>query len=214
MDQRLESAVNFVRTAWEKRPFDEGRYLNECEYIIEHRADLPFRVFVQLPGGLTSNRQLKWDTVKAGSDERCGCGNERVILPGNPRMEYEPSEAGSVVVSVVHKVYLKPVGGDKASTYVQFSIEGQGLAFLLEPLAPLVLTPDIFSVQGFPFDQLAKALKKERTKPLALFFGKEKTPVCAITAVDLEAQTVTITPDRAVEAFDPDSTPDGHVCDK
>jgi hypothetical protein len=108
------------------------------------------------------------------------------------------------VVSEGNPIYLKPLGGDKSSTLVKLEIEGEGIAFLEDPFAPFVLTPSLFSVQGYVLAMLAEVLPKQTTPP-PFQLGKTKQQIFTINAVDAQAKTVTITPDRAVEAFDPDS---------
>ena len=196
-----------------KNPASEAQYLAACEYLVQNRNSLTYPIYINLPGGLTSNTDSRWDGIKAGSEERCGCGNERVIKPGNPRTVYEPSSLGFVVVSQGHNVYLKPVGGDKESTYMKLWIQEGALAYMDLPFAPFVMTMDLFSTPAFKLDMLAEVLP-EQTKPPVMYRGKEKTPVFAISAVDAVSQSVTITPDKGVETFDPDTYVDAHASHK
>ena len=182
-------------------------YLLACEYLANHRGDLQQRVFICLPGGLMGNDDSVWDRVKAGSEERCSCGNERVFVPLNPRTTYEASST-QLTVQPGKSVYLRPVGGDKASAYVRLEIEQDALTFMDDPFAPFVLSADLFSTKGFKLDNLAEVLPKQTTPPV---FVQGKTPIFAINVVDLASSTVTITPDAAVEGFDPDEVPD-HDC--
>lgn len=211
MNAKLEEALQTVRTGWSQKTFDEASYLAALEYLAEHRGELTQRVYVQLPGGLRGNSDPRWNRIKENSESRCGCGNERIILPGNPRSEYVPSDLGEVVVSPDNAVYLKPVGGDKASTYLKLWIKGDGLVFMEEPFAPLVLTPDIFSTKGYKLERLAEVLTRQK-KPPVFIIGKEKSPIFAITAVDAVAKAVKVTPDKAVESYNPDNYKDAHSC--
>ena len=211
MDPRLAEAMSYVRDIANVSPFDETKYRTECEYLVDHVAELPCHIFINLPGGLSGNQNPEWDKVKAGSVERCSCGNERTVVPSKPRTKYEPSTSGPVVVSGEEGIYLKPIGGDKASAYFKLWVENNALAFMDDPLAPLLLSMDIFSTKGFALDKLAEALSRQ-TKPAFMMkpIGDHQIPVFAINSVDVEAQTATITPDANVEIFNPDECPDGH----
>lgn len=165
--------------------------------VVEHASELPCQVFINLPGGLSGNKNPDWNKV--------------VIVPSNPRTEYQPSASGQVVVSGKDGVYLKPVGGDKASAYFKLWIEDGGLAFMGNPLAPLVFSMDIFSTKGYALDKLAEVLPKQTKPPVMIKpIGDHKIPVFAINSVDVGSQTATITLDANVEVFNPDDYPDGH----
>jgi len=211
MKQRLQTALDYVRNVSSSQPLDELTYRTRCEYLIDHASELPCQVFINLPEGLFGNTDPKWDKVRAGSKERCSCGNERVIVPSNPRTKYEPSTLGQIVVSGKAGVYLRPIGGDKASAYFKLWIESGGLAFINDPLAPPVFNVDIFSIKGYALDKLAEVLPKQTKPPVMVKpVGDHKVPVFAINSVDVKAQTATVTPDANVEVFNPDDYPDSH----
>lgn len=214
MDARMTAALAVVRTAGKAAPFDEQAYLEACTYLAEHRDDLPYRVFIDLPGGLSGNSDPRWARVKELTEERCSCGNERTILPGKPRAEYVRSEAQPVVVTKGQTVYLKPVGGDKASTYISLDIEdtpqGPAFTFHADPFGPLLLSADMFSSKGYMLAQLAEVLPKQ-DKPAVMVGGKQKTPLFAIDSADPVAGTMTIALDKDVEVFDPATWKDPHA---
>ena len=211
MEEKLEEALKTVKEGCNGKGFDEDSYLSACEYLVDHKDELTQRVYIQLPGGLGGNYDTQWNHIKQNSESRCSCGNERVILPRNPRTKYEPSDLGEIVVSLSNEVYLKPVGGDKESTYIKLWIKGDMLAFLQEPFAPLVVSMDMFSIKGFGLKQLEDVLSKNTEKPV-LKMGKENVSVFAINKVDTKAKTVTITPDKAVELYSPETDKDTHEC--
>ena len=91
-------------------------------------------------------------------------------------------------------------------------IQEGALAYMDLPFAPLVMTMDLFSTPAFKLDRLAEVLPKQ-SKPPVMRMGN-KTPVFAINSVDLSAQSVTITPDRGVEIFNPDTYVDAHASHK
>ncbi len=210
MFANLDEAVKTVQAGL---GVGEETYRIACEYVVEHRDLLTFPLYIDLPGGMGGNSDRAWEKVKAGSDERCGCGNERVIHPGNPRQEFEASESGPIVLSAEKPLYVKPIGGDKASTYVQLSVEQGAIIPLNNPFAPFVLTPDIFTKQGYELKKLADAFEGNPGKKAILYTSK-KVPVLAITAIDLVAETITISLDKANEVFDPEKWNDSgkHNC--
>jgi len=202
-NDRLAAALKEIREAGKTTPIDEEKYLSACLTVVDNLADLSQRVYICLPGGLTGNQDARWDRVRQNSVERCSCGNERVFMPMNPRSEFEASAAEPVVVAGDDKsgVYLKPVGGDKESTYMKLWIEaadgGKALAFMPEPFAPLVLSASMFSTQGFALAKLAEVLPTQ-TNPPIMTSGRARTPLFAIKAVDEAAGTVTIVLDKDV----------------
>lgn len=213
MDEKITRAIGIVSGAGKSRPFDETEYLEACTYLAENRDKLPHKVFIGLPGGLSGNDDPRWARVKSLTKELCGCGNERVILPLNQRTAYERSSAPTVTVSAAKKAYVKPVGGDKASTYLMLEIvdssKGPAFAFMADPFGPLILTPDFFAPKGYVLADIAKAIAGQE-HPAVMFSGSEKIPLFAIESVDAEAGTMTIALDRGVEAFDPDTWQDAH----
>lgn len=211
MNERLQETLNYVRNIAQIQPFDEEKYRKACEYLVDHSSELPCQVFIEIPGGLSGNQNTDWDNVRAGSTERCDCGNERVIIPSNPRTEYEPSTSGKIVVNGQEGIYLKPIGGDKASTYFKLWIQDGALAFMPGPFAPLVFSMDLFVTKGYKLDMLAELLPTEPEPPIMITtVGKHKIPVFAINSVDLESESVTLTPDANVENFNPDDHPHHH----
>ncbi len=190
--------------------------LAACEYLIAHRDTLTQRVFINLPGGLRSNNDSRWDAVKAGSTERCGCGNERVIKPANPRGTFEARDGATGLITKETPVYFKPVGGDKSSTLMKMEVvEAKGsfaLTFLSDPFAPLILSADMFSRRGYELAQLRAAIAKQPGVP-AVMMGGDKTPIAGLSEVDPVKGTVSYVCDKDVEAYtDPNSLSDAHSC--
>jgi len=185
---------------------DMSAYREALEYLVEHRDELKYRVFIVLPGGLGGNSDPVWDKVKNGSDERCSCGNERTIMPSNPRTVYE---AGTkVTLKRGDRVYLRPIGGDRESAYVRFENDDEALTFILDPCAPLVFSMDLFSTQGWRLEKLAGIAGPEAI--LNFVKNNVKTPIARFDSVDLAAGTVTIELDKDIETFDPDTEKPRH----
>ena len=209
----IQRALNIVRSNTEHTSNRQSLYLAACKYLVQHRDTLPYRVFISLPGGLNGNNNPEWNEVKAGSEEHCTCGNERVINPGNIRSEFRAANTDSIVISSGTPVYIRPIGGDNASAYIMLQIKHAVFTFLQDPFAPLLLSLDLLSTKGYDLKKLAEIISSQPEPPV-MFTAVEgsKVPIFAINAVDAAAQTVTITLDEAVEAFDPDKETDKHTC--
>ncbi len=148
------------------------------------------------------NSNPDWDEVKAGSEARCSCGNERLITPLTVRKDFRPSESGAVVVAAGSPVFLRPLGGDDASAYIRLRIEGPSFTYVEDPFSSFILELDMLKAKGWGLQQLADILPAQPTPPVFLFKA-ERIPLLAFNAVDMVARTVTITPDSAVEVFSP-----------
>lgn len=204
----VQEAIGIINN---RKDVSLGDYLEACKYLVDHRDKLPQRVFISLPGGLSGNRDGAWDTVKAGSEKRCSCGNERVIIPLNPRTEFEAASK-ELVVAPDQPVYLKPVGGDKTSAYVRLEIKQELLIYMEDPCAPAVFMANLFSTHGYKLQQIADNLPDQSDQlEFSRKFNGVQTPIFAIKEVDVPSSTVIITPDAAVEAFNPYELPD-HDC--
>lgn len=206
MDARMTEALAVVRDAGKDAPFDEGAYLAAVTYLVDHRDALPYRVFIDLPGGMSGNADPRWARVKELTESRCNCGNERTILPLAPRTVYERSSSAPLTVRKGDRVYLKPVGGDKASTYIMLEIVdahgGPAFTFMSDPFSGSLNFAELFNAQGYMLAQLAEVLPRQK-EPAVMFAGRSKTPLFALDSADAEAGTVTIALDKDVEAFDP-----------
>lgn len=190
-------------------------YLEACIFLVDHREELHQRVFVSLP----SEDSEMGEIVRGGSEGRCLCGHERVIIPINSRTEFEAG-ATSCVITQDNPVCLKPIGGDKASTFLRLDIEkdchGQEAVVIRhDPFAPRVITEDIIrdasgiDNNGFYLKELAQILLKEPKPPyFYIEFAGVKVPIFSFNEVGVSASTVTITPDIAVEVFSPNDLAD------
>ncbi|HTM68114.1 MAG TPA: hypothetical protein VL426_02340 [Candidatus Binatia bacterium] len=211
MNERMTAALAVVRGPGRR---DARAFFEACEYLVDHREDLPYRVFIDLPGGLTGNDDPKWDRIKSLTDSRCNCGNERTIVPLNPRTEYARSEAAPIIVAKGTTVYLKPVGGDKGSTYISLDIvdtgQGPAFTFMADPFSGAINFSDLFSPKGYILSQLADALGKQK-EPAVMVAGKSRIPLFAIESADTVAGTITVALDKDVEVFDPSTWQDPHA---
>jgi hypothetical protein len=188
-------------------------YREACETLIANRDKLTYGVFICLPGGLGGNSDPAWQRVKDGSVERCRCGNERVIEPLNVREEFIAKDGGEVTISETNRVHLKPVGGDKASTYIRLWIESGSLAFMDRPFGPLMISASLFKTPCYQLDKLAEAMAKSTGQAIMRCppnSSGKAAPMFAIKCVDAKAKTVTIILDRDVELQDPDEP--NHEC--
>lgn len=182
-------------------------YRSACEYLIDHRDKLTYRVFICIPGEW-ENKDPTWDKVRQNSNSRCRCGKERMILPGKTR-KFEASDIGELTISPGMRVFLKPIGGSLESTFAELwiNIEGtEGIAILQDPFASIVLTPDFLSSPGYSFAQLEEYIQKynPRENPGRIVMVCHNSPVFQFRRVDPEKKTVTILLDRDVEVFSQD----------
>ncbi len=106
--------------AKDSRGSNETAYREALEYLIDHRDELKSRVFVLLPGGMTSNTDPTWNKVRENTDSRCGCGNERTLMPLNTREKYEPGE--TLKVGYKDQIHIRPKGSDKESCVVRVEV--------------------------------------------------------------------------------------------
>lgn len=106
--------------AHDLRGSHETKYREALEFLIDHRSELKSRLFVLLPGGLTSNTDPTWDKVRQNTDSRCGCGNERVLLPINVRETFEAGEP--MTLGYKDKIHVRPKGSDKESCVVRLEV--------------------------------------------------------------------------------------------
>lgn len=203
---RKESKTLDIHTALEvaKNP-GHASYRQALEFLVDRRADLRQRVYIVLPGGLSGNSDLAWHKVRTGSDQRCSCGNERVIVPLIQREQFQSSQK-TVLVSESVAVYIRPIGGDRESCYMKVEIVKGVLTFRSEPFASFVLTTNLFTRKEYPLAQLQRLVDRKPT----MYTNKRKTPLFQIVEVDLAAGTLTIDLDMDVETFDPDKEKPRH----
>ena len=172
-------------------------YREACETVAGNLDQLPYRLFIHLPGGLTGNNDPVWDTVKAASESLCGCGNERVFEPRTMRQEFEQSSAEPIVLGMGDKLYVRPVGAPSSAAYVMFEVIDIGgaaaVSVLHDPMST-TFSLDLFSTKGFTLAQLADALSRQSSPAIFVRDLKhvKRVPIVAISAADQEAKTVTI----------------------
>lgn len=134
MDERMTAALATVRGDGRR---DEKALLEACIYLIEHRDALPYRIFIDLPGGMSGNADPKWERVKSLTESRCNCGNERTIMPLNPRTEYARSETPPKGYFLAQ--LAAALSGQKAPA-VMYSGKGKAPLFAIESADPVAGT--------------------------------------------------------------------------
>ncbi len=207
MDSKLEQSIGIVGKGVSEE-VSVMDYKAACEYIIRNRSSLTYRVFIELPGGLSGNSNPDWTYVKENSASRCNCGNERIILPANLRTEYEPGSQ-QLIVSPKGEIYLKPIGGPKSSAYIKFWIENEALGFLLNPFNPNGL--DAVFPKGYLLDKLSEGVKNSHGNLMA-FTNDGHIPIFSFNEVIIKDLTVKLTPDKDVESFNPEAMKDDCGC--
>lgn len=204
---QFEEALEYLR---EQHNPSEPDYRAACEAIADNLDQLPYRVFIHLPGGLTGNSDPAWDRVRSASEELCSCGNERVFEPHDMRHEFEPSSADPVIMTLGDTLYIRPVGAPASAAYMKFEIidsDGPALTYLSDPMSTSINFADLFSTRGHRLADLVEPLRSQDTPPVLVCNLKhvKKVPLVAFSAVNPEAGTITLILDTGVEAFDPDS---------
>ena len=106
--------------AKDSRGSNDTAYREAVEYLIDHRDSLKSRVFVLIPGGMTPNTDPAWDKVRQNTTSRCGCGNERTLMPLHVREKYEPGE--TIKVGYKDRIHVRPKGSDKESCVVRVEV--------------------------------------------------------------------------------------------
>ena len=200
----LQSALAYLATTC--GPSVDPEFLAACNAVAQDIADLPYQIFIQLPGGMSGNQDPAWDQVRAASHETCGCGIERFFEPAEMRHEYEMSDCEPVIMHVGDTIYLKPVGASNQSAYTRLRLDGQDGrvpgTFGSDPAVQNVFCPNP-DIPAYEIGVLAEGLIKQQSPILLMRNLKsiDNVPVLGITAVDLEERTITIVPDAALEAF-------------
>lgn len=202
--QTVQASIDYIGQVREGiAEKDPELYRLACVTLAEDRDDLTQSVYITVPGGDRNADDPLWSAVLAGSESLCSCGTPRVIRPGKLRKEFEPSES-EIVFSFEHKTYLRPIGGDKSSALLQLTVVGERLTILEEPFRQVTLD---FLFSGQPGANLTKIAKAIETGSKTQLVHDRKTgqPIFTFKSVDLQARTVTVTLDRAIEAFDPET---------
>jgi len=208
--QTLQESIDYIRQVREEiTEKDPELYRLACVTLAEGRDDLTQSVYITVPGGDRNANDPLWSTVLTGSESFCSCGTLRVIRPSKLRMEYEPSKT-EIVFSPEHKTYLRPIGGDKSTALLQLTVVGERLTILEEPFRQVTLDFLLWGGQtGANLTTIVSALEAQ-SGVLVVTDRKTGQPIFKFTAVDMKARTVTVTLDRAIEAFDPDTEEHQH----
>lgn len=186
-------------------------YLAACKVVADNRAELQYRVFIHLPGGLDGNTDPAWSAVKEASEELCSCGNERVFEPFDMRHEFKASAADPIVMELGDELYVRPVGAPASVAYVRLEVadtpKGVGLIIWSDPMSASIDPVTLLAgPPGYRLSQIEEILSLQDDDPLVLMRDLEhvkKVPILAILATDPEANTVTVLLDAGVEQFDP-----------
>lgn len=151
-------------------PYDVDRYHEAGRTLVANRSKFSHRIFFKIPdpGAMTTNTDMKWDEIKAGSTgERCACGNCRTIWPSEWP---EFVEKETITMREGDKVYIVPEGGNYKDTNVLLEIEknDEGKLFLTCMNDPFSDAFDILMVLNGPpayqLSQLADAMSRQ-TQP-------------------------------------------------
>lgn len=196
IEEKVSAVLEFMR--YSRREFPGGeKYKQACEFLIDNREYLKGPVPIFVSGKNQRSGDSLWEKITKGSEEACGCGEERKIVPLTPLVseEYIPADGEDLAITLGEKVYLRPIGGVKESTFVEMAVKEDRLEMLAKPFAPLLISPDMFG-NGYKLNNLSSAVERN-DKPMELRI--DKAAICAITAVDAEAPQVSIRLAKGVE---------------
>lgn len=180
----------------------DPKYREAIEHLIDHRDELKRRIYVEISPSMKADTNPDWDKVRAGTKPICNCGNERVILPGTVRSEYEPGQGA--LVELDKHLSVRPVGSDKESCVAELSIttmfgDEPRLLMTANPYAPGVLP--MLSTQACKLSDLKSGLRMKEN---------DGVPILEIGEIDVEKRTMKVTLDKDMEAFDASLEPTRH----
>jgi hypothetical protein len=121
----------------------------------------------------------------------------------NKEREFVPSDRQITIADGGDYVYLKPIGGDRASIYMGIRIAGGALVFGQNPFAPFEIPCQPFD-RGIELDAIAEAMQGGDEKPLLQNRdGDVVITIFRFDSVDLTTSSMVITLDAEVEVYDP-----------
>ena len=199
----LDTVANCVeRIDTDAYAFDWSQRLEALTFLTERKRELGFDLEFAVPQGahwLSRTKDPAWDRVVSLTEDRCGCGQHRVIVGEGKTSELAPDDK-VVVVPIGKGLDLVPRGLHKRQTITRVSVvESGGKAFLRmmdRPYTSTINFSELFAPKGYSLDQLAVALSKQ-TEPAKLVVNE--WVLCAITAADAEARTVSVRPNAAFD---------------
>ena len=183
--------------------FDWDQRLQALTFLTERKQELGFDFEFTVPQGehwLTRTKDPVWDRVVSLTEDRCGCGQHRVIVGGGKTSEVV-AEDKAVVASIGRAVDLVPRGLNRRQTLMRVSVEEHGgqtfMRHLSRPYTSSINFAELFAPKGYLLDKLAEALARQK-EPARLM--EKDWALCAIHAVDPIARTVTIRPNATFDA--------------
>jgi len=182
---------------------DWDQRLQAVTFLAERKQELPFDFEFAVPQGdhwLSRTNDPIWKRVISLTEDRCGCGQHRVIVGGGKTSELAADDK-LAVASVGRAVDLVPRGLHQRQTIMRISVEEYGgqavLRHFSRPYTATINFNELFAPKGYLLDKLAEALAKQ--KEPARLVDKEWA-LCAIESVDPVARTVTVRPNAAFDA--------------
>jgi len=184
--------------------FDWDQRLKALTFLTERKRELPFDIEFSVPQGehwLSRTKDPVWDRVVSLTEDRCGCGQHRVIV-GEGKTSALAADDKLVVASIGRAIDLVPRGLNRLQTIMRISVEDHGeetfLRHLSRPYTASINLMELFAPKGYKLKPLAEALAKQK-EPARLM--EKDWALCAIQAVDPVACTVTIRPNASFDAL-------------
>lgn len=188
-------------------PSNDPLFREACETVAANIAELQYRIFFQLPGGLSGNDDSAWEAVKEASHPTCNCGNERFFEPLDVRQEFQPAASGPVTLKMGERMFIKPKGSTNQSAYSLLElVKDPNGAHLVPTSNPLVENVGIaldwlFGRKGYPINMFEKVLPGNEPILKCKLASDRAVPVIQIIGADVNTQTLTFVPDAGVEMF-------------
>jgi hypothetical protein len=198
MTMELAEALEYLRT--HQDPSDL-RYRLALDAVVTHIDDLPYRLIVLVP---VTGEDPFWERVFAVSVPLASSA-VRLIQPRTAPRHFV-SSLQTTVLSMGRRLCIVPDGAPNSSAYVVLHLyvhptAGLALSIGFDPLQPV--DPSVISITTLPVVYQLKEVHREllaKGQPLPITWtrqGRGDTVCALITAVDLDASTVTIVPDVA-----------------
>lgn len=183
--------------------FDWDQQLLALTFLTERKGELGFDLEFAVPQGehwLSRTKDPVWDRIVSLTEDRCGCGQHRVIVGGG-KTSVLAGDDRLVVAAIGRAIDLVPRGLHRRQTIMRISVEEHGgqavLRHLSRPYTATINFSELFSPKGYLLKPLAEALAKQG-EPARLM--DKEWALCAIESVDPVARTVTIRPNAAFDA--------------
>jgi hypothetical protein len=198
----LDSVGNCLeRVDTEDYAFDWDQRLQALNFLVDRKEGLPYDFEFCVPEGpheLSRTDDPRWKHVISLTEDKCGCGQHRLIVGGAKTSELVP-DAGLADASPGDPIYLSPRGLSRRQTVVSIEVKdtevGPVLTFSDRPFTAGINFNDLFNAKGYFLDKLAASIHRSGKKPpMTQGKGAAIWTLFIVEAIDPAKSTVTIRP--------------------